>query len=107
MALLTLFSRVLRGCRNSSATAFGFKAARILRFESLEDRRVLTTFTVTNLGDATVNGPGNAPGTLRQAIFDANAANDPDTIEFASNLGGDYSLLASQDQEHRQAPDLR
>ena len=49
------------------------RPGRILRFESLEDRRVLTTFTVTNLNDATVTGPGNAPGTLRQAIYDANA----------------------------------
>src|SRR5689334_19498488 len=38
----------------------------VLRFEWLEDRTVLSTFTVTNTGDA-------GPGSLRQAILDSNA----------------------------------
>jgi hypothetical protein len=58
---------------------------------------MLTTFTVTNLGDATVTGPGSAPGTLRQAVYDANVANDPDTIEFASGLSGDLRLSIADD----------
>ena len=39
----------------------------VLRFEWLEDRTVLSTFTVTNIADS-------GPGSLRQAILDANAA---------------------------------
>ena len=38
--------------------------ARRLSLEQLEDRRVLANFTVTNLADAAVSGPGSAPGTL-------------------------------------------
>ena len=37
-----------------------------LHAEILEDRQLLATFTVTNTGDS-------GPGSLRQAIFDANA----------------------------------
>ena len=48
---------------------------------------MLTTFTVTSLSDATVNGSGNAPGTLRQAIYDANISSDADIIDFAAGLG--------------------
>ena len=43
--------------------------------ESLEDRRVLATFIVTDGGDS-------GAGTLRQAILDANAAVGADDIEF-------------------------
>jgi hypothetical protein len=66
--------------------------ARRLRFEALESRRVLATFTVTNLNDAVVIAPGNAPGTLRQAIYDANHTPGADTIEFAANLSGSVNL---------------
>lgn len=70
---------------------------RSLRFEALEDRRVLTTFTVTNLNDATVTGPGSAPGTLRQAVYDANVSSDADIIDFAPGLAGDLRLSISDD----------
>ena len=46
------------------------------------------TFTVTNLDDS-------GPGSLRQAILDANAAAGDDTIAFQSGLSGTI-LLASQ-----------
>jgi hypothetical protein len=46
---------------------------------------MLAIFTVTNVDDAVANTP-EAIGTLRQAIFDANADDDHDTIEFASSL---------------------
>src|SRR5262245_38737666 len=46
------------------------------RLEALEDRTVPSTFTVENLAD-------NAPGSLRQAILDANAAPGADLIAFA------------------------
>ncbi len=74
-----------------------FYASRVLRFEQLEDRRVLATFTVTNLNDASVNGPGQAPGTLRQAIYDANASSDSDIIDFAPELSGDLRLSIAAD----------
>src|SRR5690242_12649157 len=48
----------------------------VLRIEWLEDRTVLSTFTVTNIGDA-------GPGSLRQAILDSNAAiGTTNTIDF-------------------------
>jgi hypothetical protein len=58
---------------------------------------MLATFTVTNLSDATVAGPGAAPGTLRQAIYDANIASDPDIIDFAPGLAGDLRLSIADD----------
>ncbi len=74
-----------------------FHASRRLKFEKLEDRRVLATFTVTNLNDASVSGPGQAPGTLRQAIYDANASSDSDIIDFAPELSGDLRLSIAAD----------
>src|SRR5262249_24749921 len=48
-----------------------------LRFEWLEDRTVLSTFTVTNTDNS-------GPGSLRQAILDSNAATGVgNTIDFA------------------------
>src|SRR3972149_6155082 len=70
---------------------------RRLRFERLEDRRVLAAFTVTSLSDAAVTGPGSAPGTLRQAIYDANNSPGDDTIQFAANLICDINLSAIDD----------
>src|SRR5437764_15057202 len=67
-------------------------ARRTLRFEQLEARQMLTTFTVTNMNDAVVTAPGSAPGTLRQAIFDANSSPDPDVIQFAAGLNGNVNL---------------
>ncbi|HEX3602214.1 MAG TPA: choice-of-anchor Q domain-containing protein [Lacipirellulaceae bacterium] len=79
--------------RPTSPTHF----ARRLSFECLEDRRVLATFTVTNLSEAPVSFPGAAPGTLRQAIYDANNTPGPDMIEFAANLSGALDLLIVDD----------
>lgn len=70
---------------------------RQLAFERLEDRRVLANLTVTTLADAAVTGPNSAPGTLRQAIYDANLSSDADVIEFAANLEGDVSLSVIDD----------
>ena len=48
----------------------------VLSFEWLEDRTVLSTFTVTSIADA-------GPGSLRQAILDSNAATGgTNTIDF-------------------------
>jgi hypothetical protein len=46
-----------------------------LLLEALEDRTVPSTFTVSNLADS-------GPGSLRQAILDANASPGPDLIRF-------------------------
>ncbi len=48
-------------------------------FESLEERRVLANYVVSNTGDA-------GAGSLRQAIVDANTSGGADTIQF--NIGG-------------------
>lgn len=58
----------------------------------LEDRRLLATFTVTNVIDAPVAMAGDVPGSLRQAIFDANANAGPDTISFNSLFGTEQTI---------------
>lgn len=70
---------------------------RRLMFEALEDRRVLATFTVTNLLDAPVTGFGQQVGTLRQAVFDANHTPGADVIEFAPGLAGTIELAIADD----------
>ena len=63
---------------------------RRLRLESLEDRRLLTLFTVSNLNDA-------GDGSLRDAIGLANASPRADTIDFAAELsGGAISLTGGE-----------
>jgi hypothetical protein len=66
---------------------------RTLRFEQCEDRCMLATFMVTNTYDGDVTGPGDQPGTLRQAIFDAEELDGPDIIEFAPGLNGEIITL--------------
>ncbi len=58
---------------------------RLPRLESLEDRLVLSTLTVTSAGD-------EGPGTLRAEIGDAQAG---DTIKFAASLDGQTISLTS------------
>src|SRR5437870_4927005 len=73
---LSASRRWLRGLRNRSA---GRSRQSRLRLEILEDRCLPTTFTVVNTSDG-------GPGSLRQAILDANAAvnrGGADRIEFA------------------------
>ncbi len=67
-----------------------------LRIEPLEDRRLLSVFTVTNLSDAPVANPGDLPGSLRQAIYDADHTPGADTIQFASGLSGTIDLTAGE-----------
>src|SRR5262245_55678346 len=51
------------------------------RLEHLDERLLLTTYTVTNVNDA-------GPASLRQAILDANANPGKDTIAFDIGGGG-------------------
>ncbi len=59
-------------------------SARALRFEALEHRELLATFTVTNTGDLILGVP--VVGGLRYCILQANANPGLDTINF--NIGG-------------------
>ncbi len=49
------------------------------------------TFTVTSLNDS-------GPGSLRQAVLDANATFGPDTIEFQAGLTGTITLTTGEIQ---------
>jgi len=61
---------------------------RALRLSALEVRLVPTVFTVANSADA-------GPGSLRQAILNANASAGADTIQFASPAGFTFITLTS------------
>jgi hypothetical protein len=76
-------SRPLRPVRRTNAPRVPAPAR--LALESLEDRTVPTTFTVTNLNDA-------GAGSLRQAITDANTDALPDIVKFAAGLTGTINL---------------
>ncbi|QDS97964.1 choice-of-anchor Q domain-containing protein [Adhaeretor mobilis] len=66
-----------------------------LKIESLEDRRMLAVFTVSNLNDGPVAASGDLPGSLRQAIFDANNLPGDDEIQFALEIDGPGIILLS------------
>src|SRR5262245_61519176 len=60
------------------------------RLVALEDRSVPSTFTVENLADG-------GPGSLRQAVLDANANPGADLIVFApSTSGGTIALTGGE-----------
>ncbi len=69
---------------------------RRLHVESLEERRMLAVFVVSNLTDAPVVAAGSLPGSLRQAVFDANSAAGADRIDFQGGLTGTITLSAGQ-----------
>src|SRR5260370_35356125 len=56
-----------------------------LRLEALEDRTAPATFTVMNTNDS-------GDGSLRQAILDANATDETNTITFHIGSGGVQTL---------------
>src|SRR5262249_32915767 len=60
-----------------------------LSVESLDDRIVPSTFTVGNLADS-------GPGSLRQAVLDANANPGADVIAFAPEVSGTIALPGGQ-----------
>src|SRR5206468_2113799 len=66
-------------CVTSRPRDPGFRAGksrfRVMRAEGLEQRTLLSVFTVTTTADS-------GPGSLRQAILDANDAPGPDEVHF-------------------------
>jgi hypothetical protein len=62
---------------------------RALFLEQLEDRRVLSTFTVINTDDS-------GAGSLRQAILDANTQAGADSIQFDSGVTGTITLTSGE-----------
>src|SRR5262249_50700902 len=65
------------------------RTAPALQLEQLEGRSLPSTFTVQNLHDA-------GPGSLRQAVLDANAHPGPDAIRFAHGLHGTIALTGGE-----------
>src|SRR5688572_6474763 len=61
----------------------------ILKLERLEERETPATFTVTSFNDA-------GPGTLRQALLDANALVGLDDVVFGQGLTGTIVLNTGQ-----------
>ncbi|WP_417744293.1 GEVED domain-containing protein [Rosistilla oblonga] len=60
-----------------------------MRLESLESRRLLTTFHVTRIDDVDGRACSESSCTLRDAIQEANANPGHDTITFAPELSGE------------------
>lgn len=58
-------------------------------FEAMEDRRLLATFTVTNLNNS-------GAGSLRDAVASANAAPGADVINFQAGVIGTITLTTGQ-----------
>ena len=87
--LRKVFSR-RTGRLGKSSTIKGRSGARHRRLlcEPLEDRRLLSVFSVTNLSDS-------GAGSLRQAVANANSNAGADTITFASSLAGKTIALTS------------
>src|SRR5262249_21726062 len=61
----------------------------------LEERCNLTTFLVTNLLDGAVIAAGQLPGSLRQAIFDANNNPGADVVD-ATGVSGTITLAPGE-----------
>ncbi len=64
--------------------------------ERLEERRLLALIPVTSTGDLDAQG-NPVPGSLRQAIIDANTNGGQDTIQFAITGSGVQTITPSRD----------
>jgi CSLREA domain-containing protein len=82
--------------RSSRKHRLGSFQRRSLRFEPLEDRRLLAVVTVDTLDDSVNLGDGHT--SLREAIFATNTVPGPDTINFAPALtaSGPATILLTQ-----------
>ncbi|MDB5334719.1 MAG: hlyA 4, partial [Planctomycetaceae bacterium] len=80
-----LYHRVVKRSRKDRQRGWRRRATRNCQIERLEDRTLLSTFTVSNLLD-----DGSA-GTLRTAVIAANANPGEDRVEFSA--GGDGTIL--------------
>jgi hypothetical protein len=74
--------------RRSTSSPRGWSLPHRLHFEPLEDRRRLAVIPVTNLDDF-------GPGSLRQAIFDANNMGGADTIDL-TGVAGTIAVAAGE-----------
>ena len=79
--------RILRNLLFVSKPAKHKCVNRKLRFECMEDRRLLATFPVTNNLDSSVTG------SLRWAIGEANSLAGPDLIQFDSSFLGSQKTI--------------
>src|SRR5262249_29859807 len=84
-----LLNRWFRSSKSRPAGAPRPRRAARLSLEALGDRVVPSTFTVGNLADG-------GPGSLRQAVLDANANPGADIIDFAPGLTGTIGLTGGQ-----------
>lgn len=76
-------------------SVFRQRRARRPNLVRLEDRLAPAVFAVTNLLDGTVSKAGDLPGSLRQAIFDANALAGADVVD-AKGVGGTIALTKGE-----------
>ena len=95
MQLPELFSEFIRRARMPSLRR-RTPYRQLMGVEHLQDRILPAVFTVTNLNDGPVANAGDMPGTLRQALFDANNNGEPDDIRFAAGLTGTITLVGGQ-----------
>jgi hypothetical protein len=104
--------RALRRQRTDSADRRFAAHHRRLRFEPLEDRRVLSVYQVTTNGDAAGLSPSAGTGTemdpyqiatLRSAVEQSNANPGADSIIFDASLAGDAIVLGGSEIEITEA----
>src|SRR5262249_41669061 len=84
-----LLNRLFRSSKSRPAGAPRPRPAARLSLEALGERIVPSTFTVGNLADS-------GPGSLRQAVLDANGNPGADVINFADGLSGTIVLSGGQ-----------
>jgi hypothetical protein len=80
----TLFGRSAAGAPANNRPAH-HQRRQTWRVEYLEERTLLSNFSVTNIND-------DGSGSLRQAIIDSNGTTGPNEIDFAVGLSGTITL---------------
>jgi hypothetical protein len=85
--------------KNRSRRLASLLSSTVSRIEQCEPRRLLSTYVVNTLSDAT--NPGAGLLTLRQAVVNANQHSGPDTVTFDSHVfapGSLHTIKLSQGQ---------